>query len=89
LGALSLGAAPRERIYEMRRWYLLLAVPFLGLLYPPLYATEDPELFGFPFFYWYQFAWVPLTAGLTYFVYRMTRSREPAARRATGRFRRT
>ena len=62
---------------------------FLGLLYPPLYATEDPELLGFPFFYWYQFAWVPLTAGLTYFVYRMTRSREPAARRATGRFRRT
>jgi hypothetical protein len=48
----------------MRRWYLLLALPFLGLLYPPLYATEDPELFGFPFFYWYQFAWVPLTAGL-------------------------
>ena len=40
----------------MRRWYLLLALPFLGLLYPPLYATEDPELLGFPFFYWYQFA---------------------------------
>jgi hypothetical protein len=39
----------------MRRWYLLLILPFLGLLYPPLYATEDPELFGFPFFYWYQF----------------------------------
>jgi hypothetical protein len=35
----------------MRRWYLLLALPFLGLLYPPLYAAEDPELFGFPFFY--------------------------------------
>ena len=67
MGALSFGRLrpPRERIYEMRRWYLLLAVPFLGLLYPPLYATEDPELFGFPFFYWYQFAWVPLTAGLT------------------------
>ena len=53
----------------MRRWYLLLLLPFAGLLYPPLYATEDPELFGFPFFYWYQFAWVPLTAGITYFVY--------------------
>jgi hypothetical protein len=73
----------------MRRWYLLLAVPFLGLLYPPLYATEDPELFGFPFFYWYQFAWVPVTAGLTYFVYRMTRPRERATRQPTGRFRRT
>ena len=73
----------------MRRWYLLLAVPFLGLVYPPLYATEDPELLGFPFFFWYQFAWVPLTAGLTYFVYRRTRTREHAARRPTGRFRRT
>jgi Protein of unknown function (DUF3311) len=78
----------------MRRWYALLVLPFLGLLYPPLYATEDPELFGFPFFYWYQLVWVPLTAGLTYFVYRKTRpaERSLAERRsheATGRFRRT
>jgi hypothetical protein len=70
----------------MRRWYVLLVLPFLGLLYPPLYATEDPELFGFPFFYWYQFAWVPLTAGLTYFVYRKTRPSEPAPAERTGRF---
>jgi hypothetical protein len=73
----------------MRRWYLLLALPFLGLLYPPLYAAEDPELFGFPFFYWYQFAWVPLTAGLTYFVYRKTRPAERAPAQGSGRFRRT
>jgi hypothetical protein len=57
----------------MRLWYLLLLIPLAGLLYPPLYATEDPEFLGFPFFYWYQFAWVPLTAGITYLVYRMTR----------------
>jgi hypothetical protein len=25
----------------MRRWYLLLALPFVGLRYPPLYASED------------------------------------------------
>jgi hypothetical protein len=73
----------------MRRWYALLALPFLGLLYPPLYATEDPELFGFPFFYWYQFVWVPLTAGLTYLVYRKTRPPERPARPPTGRFQRT
>jgi Protein of unknown function (DUF3311) len=75
----------------MRRWYLLLALPFLGLLYPPLYATEDPELFGFPFFYWYQFVWVPLTAGLTYLVYRKTRpaERERAPAQGSGRFIRT
>jgi Protein of unknown function (DUF3311) len=75
----------------MRRWYLLLALPFVALLYPPLYSVEDPELFGFPFFYWYQFAWVPLTAALTYFVYRKTRpaERPPADREPSGgRFRR-
>jgi hypothetical protein len=53
-----------------RGWYLLLVLPFLGLLYPPLYSRHDPELFGFPFFYWYQLAWVPVTAALTIVVYR-------------------
>jgi hypothetical protein len=52
-----------------RGWYLLLVIPFLGLLYPPLYSRDDPELFGFPFFYWYQLAWVPVTAALTFLVY--------------------
>jgi len=59
-----------------RRWvYLLLVPPFLALLYPPLYAKHDPELFGFPFFYWYQFAWVLVTDVLTAIVYRATRER--------------
>jgi hypothetical protein len=56
-----------------RRWQALLILPFIGLLYPPLYAAHDPELFGFPFFYWYQLAWVPLAALITWFVYRRTR----------------
>jgi len=60
----------------MRWWYLLLAVPFVALLYPPLYAREDPELFGFPFFYWYQFAWVFIAVTLTVIVYRATKRSE-------------
>jgi uncharacterized protein DUF3311 len=59
---------------RQRRWQVLLILPFLGLLYPPLYAAQDPELFGFPFFYWYQLAWVPLAALITWFVYRRRRS---------------
>jgi hypothetical protein len=59
---------------RVRWWYLLLAIPFAGLLYPPLYARHDPELFGFPFFYWYQLAWVPATALLTIVVYRRARA---------------
>ncbi len=54
----------------------LLILPYLGLLAVPFYNSAGPELFGFPFFYWYQFAWVPATALLTFLVYRATRKNE-------------
>jgi hypothetical protein len=56
-----------------RRWYWLLLLPFLGLLYPPLYAHVSPRIFGIPFFYWYQGVWLVLTAAITTLVYRRTR----------------
>jgi hypothetical protein len=49
---------------------LLLILPFLGLLWVPFYNHEGPSLFGFPFFYWYQLMWVPLTSLLIWIVYR-------------------
>ena len=52
---------------------MLLAIPFVGLLIPQFYAYENPRLFGWPFFYWYQFAWLFITAGLVTTVYRATR----------------
>ena len=52
----------------------LLALPYIGLLWVPFYNTKDPVLFGFPFFYWYQLAWVPLTALITYVAYRSVRN---------------
>jgi uncharacterized membrane protein YhdT len=58
-----------------RWWYLLLVLPFVGLLIPPIYASDGPRLFGFPFFYWYQFAWVIVAAVLTILVYRVTKER--------------
>jgi len=57
-----------------RWWYVLLVLPFVGLLWVPLYAKKGPELFGFPFFYWYQFAWVIVAAALTILVYRGTKA---------------
>jgi hypothetical protein len=45
---------------------VLLAIPVLALLIVPIYAKEDPHLWGFPFFYWYQFAWVFLASAFTY-----------------------
>jgi hypothetical protein len=58
-----------------RWWYLLLLVPLAGLLWVPLYAKLTPELFGFPFFYWYQFAWIPVSVAITWLVYTRTRTR--------------
>jgi Protein of unknown function (DUF3311) len=54
---------------EDAMWVLLL-IPFIGLLWVPFYNFLEPSLFGFPFFYWYQFAWVPITSILIWLVYR-------------------
>jgi hypothetical protein len=50
-------------------WVLLL-LPFIGLLWVPFYNFQEPALFGFPFFYWYQLAWVPISSLLIWLVYR-------------------
>jgi len=52
----------------MRR--LLLLIPFVALLAVPLYNMREPVLWGFPFFYWYQLAWVPISSLLIWLVYR-------------------
>lgn len=55
-------------------WYLLLLVPFITTLWPGLYAYDEPRLFGFPFFYWYQLLMVVISALLTAVVYFKTKS---------------
>jgi hypothetical protein len=50
--------------------WVMLAAPYLALCFPQLYARATPTLLGFPFFYWYQFAWVVLTSVLLGLVYR-------------------
>jgi Protein of unknown function (DUF3311) len=52
---------------------VLLLIPYVALLWVPFYNHHDPLLWGFPFFYWYQLAWVPLTAVLTWLAYRSMR----------------
>jgi len=56
-------------------WNLLLAVPVIATVLPWIYNQAEPELFGFPFFYWYQLAWVPIGVIFTLIVYRQTRGR--------------
>ncbi len=48
---------------------LLLLIPFVALLWVPLYNHVHPQLFGIPFFYWYQMIWTFLTAAIMGVVY--------------------
>ena len=63
----------RVRRAGFNGWSLLLLLPYVALLWVPFYAKSGPALWGFPFFYWYQFLWVPLTALLIGWAYWKTR----------------
>ncbi len=54
-------------------WNLLLLLPFI-VLFTPIYNRTSPELFGMPFFYWFQFAVIIVGVLSTIVVYRMTRN---------------
>jgi len=56
-------------------WNWLLIVPALALAFPAMYARPTPALFGFPFFYWYQIAWILVSALITGIVYFVTESK--------------
>ncbi len=50
--------------WRARAGALLLLVPFAAMLWVPSYNRIAPEVFGVPFFYWYQLLWIPLGAAL-------------------------
>jgi Protein of unknown function (DUF3311) len=66
-------AAGRRRHETNTGWYWLFLIPVVFTLLPWIYNTSSPELFGMPFFYWYQMAWVPITVIITLVVYRKTK----------------
>jgi hypothetical protein len=57
------------RLSRLNPWLLLLLLPYAGLCFPQVYNRADPAVLGFPFFYWYQFAWVILTSAILGIVY--------------------
>ncbi|QGN32276.1 DUF3311 domain-containing protein [Microlunatus sp. Gsoil 973] len=65
---------PRWRLTPTK---ILATVILLVAIVVPLltwtYARDTPRLFGFPFFYWYQFLWVFLAAGACYLAYLLLR----------------
>jgi hypothetical protein len=58
-------------------WNLLLLLPFLMLITPWINA-DQPRLFGMPFFYWVQFAFVPVGVLAVAAVYVKTRDDGPS-----------
>ncbi|MBO0829974.1 MAG: DUF3311 domain-containing protein [Streptosporangiales bacterium] len=60
-----------------------LVLVVIGIVVPLLvttYTRDEPRLFGFPFFYWYQLLLVFVTAALTASAYLLT-TRDDRARR--------
>jgi hypothetical protein len=67
-----------------KNWLWLLVIPWIGAVAVPFYNKIEPELWGFPFFYWFQLVWVLVSAAITAVVYSKTKAlptRKPGASR--------
>ncbi|MGC4110196.1 MAG: DUF3311 domain-containing protein [Nocardioides sp.] len=78
-----------RRPIGLRVLILIVLLPAVVVpLWVPLYNKTDPELWGFPFFYWFQFALILGSAVLTVIAYALSltldRRREDAGRREGG-----
>ena len=60
-------------VRRSRAWRWLFVLPMIALVWVPFYNRAEPALWGVPFFYWYQLAWVFITSALTLFVLRQER----------------
>lgn len=68
---------------DHNRWNWLLLVPIVLPLLTFLYNREQPALFGFPFFFWFQMLFAPLAvlASVTVFYLSRRSARSRRARR--------
>lgn len=66
---------PQDKQRNWNWWYLLFAIQFVIVLWPPFYNSSTPYLIGIPFFYWYQLLCVLIGAVLTAIVYFATERR--------------
>jgi hypothetical protein len=60
-------------------WALIIVILLPAVVLPlwvPLYDKTDPTLFGFPFFYWFQFALILMSAVLTAIAYGLSQLTE-------------
>jgi hypothetical protein len=64
------------------RWTIVLVLLVPAIVLPLLvgiYTRTDPELWGFPFFFWFQFLLIPVAALLTTCAYLLTKGDERPA----------
>ena len=64
---------------------LCLLAPIIALLWVNSYSRVTPRFIGIPFFYWYQMAWVPVAAALTYTAYTLVRREERVRKGGAGK----
>jgi hypothetical protein len=72
-------APERERstpVTDRSPWNWLLVVPIVVPLCTFIYNSKEPTLFGFPFFYWAQLAFIVIGVSTTALVYQLTRRRD-------------
>ena len=68
------------------RWTLIVVLLAPAVVLPllvPLYDSEDPTLLGFPFYFWFQLALIPVAVVLTVIAYYLAKAgdRDRAAKR--------
>ena len=56
---------------------VLLAAVLVGTLWVPFYNRTTPTLGGWPFYYWYQLAWIPVVALISWCAYLLSRHARP------------
>jgi len=67
-------ASPHRRSTGL--WVVIVIVlipPVVVPLWVPIYDKTDPTLWGFPFFYWFQFLLILCSAALTIVAYLLSR----------------
>ena len=67
---------PTRRRSDRSPWNWLLLLPIVIPLLVPVFNRTDPTLFGFPFFYWGQLAFIALGVATTSLVYQKTKTRK-------------
>lgn len=73
-----MSAPERERstpVTDRSPWNWLLVVPIVVPLCTFIYNSKEPTLFGFPFFYWAQLAFIVIGVSTTTLVYQLTKRR--------------